>query len=211
MELPVQITFRNMDRSDAVETFIREKASQLGSFYDRIIRCRVLVEVPHHHHRSGNPYHVRIDLTVPGGQLAISQKGGLHSRWKQTRVEQTKKAAEVDAVHKDLYLTVREAFEDARRQLQDYARRQRGKVKTHLTPPFGRVVRLFAQEEYGFIETPSGREIYFHKNSVLANGFERLKIGAEVNFVEEEGEKGPQASTVKLIGAQIPEAGSVAT
>ena len=211
MELPVQITFRNTDHSGAVEAFLREKATWLDSFYDRIIRCRVMVEVPHHRHRSGNPYHVRIDLTVPGGELVSSREGNLHTGQKQTQVEQAKKAAEVDAIHKDLYLTIREAFEDARRQLQDYARRQRGQVKTHTVTPFGRIVRLFAAEGYGFLETPDGREIYFHENSVLANSFEHLKIGTEVSFVEEEGEKGPQASTVKLLGTQIPEASSVAT
>ena len=109
MELPVQITFRNTDHSDAVETFLREKAAWLDSFYNRIIRCRVMVEVPHHRHRSGNPYHVRIELTVPGGELAISH----------------------EPAHKNPYLAIRETFDDARRQLQDYARRQRGQVKTH--------------------------------------------------------------------------------
>ncbi len=211
MELPVQITFRNMDHSDAIETFIREKATRLDSFYDRIMSCRVMVEVPHQRRRWGNPYHVRIDLTVPGGELAISQKRSLHTVQRQTRVERVAKAEEVDTDYKDPYLTIREAFEDARRQLQDYARRQRGQVKAHAAAPYAHVVRLFAEEGYGFLETPDGREIYFHKNSVLANGFEHLKIGTEVGFVEEEGEKGPQASTVKLLGTQIPGAGSVAT
>ncbi len=109
MELPVQITFRNVDHSDALEDFIREKATWLDSFYDRITRCRVMVEVPHHRHRSGNPYHVRIELTVPGSELAISH----------------------EPAHKKAHLAIREAFDDARRQLQDYARRQRGQVKTH--------------------------------------------------------------------------------
>jgi cold shock CspA family protein/ribosome-associated translation inhibitor RaiA len=211
MELPVQITFRNMDHSDAVETFIREKAAHLDSFYDRIIRCRVMVEVPHQRRRTGNPYHVRIDLTVPGGELAISRNGSLHTGQKQKQIEQPRKAAEIDAAHKDAYLTIRDAFDEARRQLQDHARRQRGQVKAHAVTPLGRVVRLFVAEGYGFLETPDGREIYFHKNSVLTHSFDHLKIGTEVSFVEEEGEKGPQASTVKLLGTQIPGAGSVAT
>lgn len=210
MQLPVQITFRNMDHSGAVERFIREKATRLDSFYNRIMSCRVMVEVPHQRRRSGNPYHVRIDLTVPGGELAISHKGGLHTVQRQTGVERVAKAEEVDAAHKDPYLTIREAFEDARRQLQDYARRRRGQVKAHAAAPHGRIVQLFAEEGYGFLETPDGREIYFHKNSVLTNGFEHMKIGTEVNFVEEEGEKGPQASTVKLLSRQTHGEGSVA-
>jgi len=75
MQLPVQITFRNMDRTDALEAFVREKATQLDLYYDRIMRCRVIVALPHQHHRLGNLYHVRIDLTVPGGELAIARKG----------------------------------------------------------------------------------------------------------------------------------------
>ena len=212
MQLPVQITFRNMDRTDALEAFVREKATQLDLYYDRIMRCRVIVALPHQHHRLGNLYHVRIDLTVPGGELAISQKGGLHTVLKQTRVERVEKAEEIDTAHKDPYLTIREAFEDARRQMQDYVRRQRGQVKTHAVTPYGRVVQLFGAEEYGFLKTPDGREIYFHKNSVLANGFEHLKIGTEVSFVEEEGEKGPQASTVKLLsGGQTHGSGWITT
>lgn len=211
MELPVQITFRHMDRTDALEAFIREKATQLDLYYDRIMRCRVIVELPHQRHRSGNLYQVRIDLTVPGGELAISPKGGLHTVQKQTRVERVEKAEKVVTAHEDPYLTIREAFEDARRQLQDYARRQRGKVKTHAVAPHGQVVQLFATDEYGFLESPDGREVYFHKNSVLDKQFEHLKIGTEVSFVEEEGEKGPQASTVKLLSKQTHGAGWVTT
>ena len=131
MLLPVQITFRNADHSGALEEFIREKAAWLDSFYGRIIRCRVMVEVPHHRHRSGNPYHVRIELTVPGSELAISHDGSLHTGQKQKQMEQATKAAKVETAYKDPYLAIREAFDDARRQLQDYARRQRGQVKTH--------------------------------------------------------------------------------
>ena len=72
MEIPLQITFRNMPRSQAIENNIREKASKLESFYDRIMSCRVIVEAPHRHHRKGKTYEVRIDLTVPGGELVIN-------------------------------------------------------------------------------------------------------------------------------------------
>jgi cold shock CspA family protein len=87
-----------------------------------------------------------------------------------------------------------------RRRLEDHSRRQRGSVKTHEGPPQARVSRLFPEEGYGFLETPDGAEIYFHRNSVLGAGFDRLEIGAEVRYVMEQGEKGPQASTVIIVG-----------
>jgi cold shock CspA family protein len=74
----------------------------------------------------------------------------------------------------------------------------RGDVKRDIAPERGRVAKLIAEENYGFIESPDGREIYFHRNSVLDGAFDRLKVGAEVRFVEEDGDKGPQASTVHL-------------
>jgi len=73
-------------------------------------------------------------------------------------------------------------------------------VKAHATPPHGRVIRLFPDQGYGFIAAPDGRELYFHRNSVLSGGFEKLEVGSEVSYAEEEGEKGPQASTVKPVG-----------
>ena len=90
----------------------------------------------------------------------------------------------------------------ARRRLEDYARRQRGAVKSHEETHRARVSRLFPEAGYGFLETPDGREIYFHRHSVLHPGFDRLAVGTEVRFVEEAGEKGPQASTVAI--ASIP-------
>jgi cold shock CspA family protein len=75
-----------------------------------------------------------------------------------------------------------------------------GQVKQHEAPPIGTVVRLDRSGEFGFLESPDGREIYFHRNSVLDGGFSRLTVGARVAFAEAMGEKGPQASTVRPLG-----------
>lgn len=96
----------------------------------------------------------------------------------------------------NILLAIRDAFDAARRKLQDYARRERGVVKVHEGSPHGRVSKVFPEEGFGFLETHDGREIYFHEHSVLESGFAGLKVGTEVHFVEEAGEKGPQASTV---------------
>lgn len=204
MEIPLQITFRNMPPSQAIEDNVREKVSKLEGFYDRIMSCRVIVEAPHRHHRKGKAYEVRIDLTVPGGELVINRAPkrlkAADSRLAEPEAtlieshEPTKHAA-----HADVYVAIRDAFNAAGRKLQDHARRRSGAVKLHEGPPRARVARLFPEEGYGFLETPEGREIYFHSNSVLQPGFDHLEVGAEVHFAEEQGEKGPQATTVRFV------------
>lgn len=113
MQIPLQITFHGIPSSEAVEAKIREKVSKLEKFYSHIVGCRVAVEAEHQHHHQGNQYHVRIDITTPNKELVIS------------REHHDKKAYE------DVYVAIRDAFNAATRQLEDYARIQRGDVKTH--------------------------------------------------------------------------------
>lgn len=176
MKLPVKISVRNVSLSEVAENTIREKAAKLNRFDDRMTSCRVVVEAPHRHHHRGVLYNVRIDITVPGAELVVKREP-----------------------HEDLYVAIRDAFDAARRQLEDHAHRQRGEVKAHEERPHARVGKLFKEEGYGFLETPDGQEIYFHHNSVLNGGFNHLKVGREVRFTEEQGNDGPQASTVQPI------------
>ena len=182
MQVPLEISFRDMEHSPAVEAEIREKAAQLDEFCDRITSCKVIVEAPHHHHHKGNLYHVRIRIAVPRKEIVVDREPEAHH------------------AHEDVHVTIRDAFKEARRQLQDYAREIRGATKLHETPPHGFVAKLFPQEGYGFIEAPDGREIYFHANSLLDVPFDQLTIGREVRFVEETGEQGPQATSVRPVG-----------
>ena len=200
MELPVQITFRNMESSGAVEARIREEVAKLEEFYDRLIGCRVVVEMPHQHRQRGKRFHLRLDLTVPGGEIVINQAPSLHSSIQQTAGTRRIKGQEVGTPYKDLYVVIRDAFSAARRRLQDHARRRQGAVKYHEPALHARVSRVFPEAGYGFLETPDGVEVYFHRNSVLNDGFERITVGTEVSFVEEQGDKAPQASTVRTIG-----------
>jgi cold shock CspA family protein len=206
MEIPLKITFRDMAPSPAIEANIREKAAKLDSLYDRIMSCRVIVESPHRHHHKGKTYEVRIDLTVPGGELVINRAPKRLAAAKlNRRAEPEKNFTELHepskhAAHEDVYVAIRDAFNAAGRKLQDHARRQSGKVKVHEPAAVARIVKIFPFEDYGFLQTPDGRELYFHKNSVLAPGFERLEVGHEVHFAEEMGDKGPQASTVRMAG-----------
>jgi cold shock CspA family protein/ribosome-associated translation inhibitor RaiA len=181
MQLPLQISFRHMRPSLAIAAAVRDKAAKLDKFADHIMGCRVVLEPAGKHHRHGNLYAVRIDLTVPGEEIAVTGTPGQHVEYR------------------DVEVALRDAFDAARRQLEDYVRRRRGFVKAHEGPPHGRVTKLFPHEGYGFIETPDGREVYFHRNGVLNSGFHRLTVGTEVTFAEEAGTKGPQASTVRVV------------
>lgn len=182
MQLPIQITFRKMAPSPAVEAHIRERAAELERFFGRIMACRVVVEASSRRHEQGNIYHLVIDLTVPGREIVVRRDPPEHH------------------AHEDVLVAVRDAFDSARRQLEDHARAVRGDVKTHATPEHGRVVRLFP--DYGFIRVNDGTEVYMHRNAVIGNAFDRLAEGDEVRFVihEGEGELGPQASTVVPVG-----------
>ncbi len=180
MNLPLQIAFRNMPPSEAVERAIEKHMESLGRFSGRIMGCRVVVEARHHRHHQGNLFHIRIGMTVPGREIVVSREPALHQ------------------AHEDVYVAFRDAFEAVGRRLQDYERRHRRQVKAHDVPPRGRIAFLDYASGYGFIETPDGREIYFHRNSVLDADFDRLDVGELVRFHEEGGEKGPQASTVRV-------------
>jgi len=199
MKSQLQITFRNMKSSKEVEEWIREAAAKLDSFYGQIMGCRVELQIPHRHHKKGDAYHIRIDLTVPQGEIVVKREPSLRGRAHQLREPELKKHTEVNALHKNLRRTIDDAFKAAGRRLQDYARRQRGDIKRRASLLEASVSKILPQEGYGFLTSVDGREIYFHKNSVLGRAFPRLKIGTTVRFAEEAGEKGPQASTVHIV------------
>ncbi len=185
--LPLQISARNLTLAPEMEADIRERAAALLSYFDRVVGCRVAVEVPNRRHREGTLHRVRIDLTVPGGEIVIRRRP-----------------------HEDLRTAVQIAFNAARRRLQDYARRRRGAVKARQRPSVAVVTQYYPLAGYGFLTTADGREVYFGKNSVIDGGFGRVDMGLEVRFTEEQGEKGPQASTVVPHGhRQVQEKGGV--
>ncbi len=108
MQLPLQITVRDIEHSEALEAHIRDKAGKLDEFFDRIMSCRVVVEVPHKHHHQGKQFNVRIDIGVPGSEIVVNRD---HAE--------------------DVYVALRDAFDAAKRQVEDYARKHRGDIKTH--------------------------------------------------------------------------------
>ncbi|MEX1229608.1 MAG: HPF/RaiA family ribosome-associated protein [Planctomycetaceae bacterium] len=186
MQVPLELSFRNMEHSPEIEADVRNRADKLNEFYDRITACRVVVEAPHQHHQKGNIYHVRIYLSLPQHDIAVDRDPEEHQ------------------AHQDVHVAIRDAFDAARRQLQDAARKLRGDIKSHDTPPYGWVKDVFPSADdpsqgYGFIETPDGREIFFHANSLLDVELKDVTPGTEMRFVEEQGEKGPQATSVRRV------------
>jgi ribosomal subunit interface protein len=107
MQIPLQITFRDIEPSAAIEERIRQQVAKLEQFHSRISACRVVVEAHHRRHRKGKLYQVRIDLTVPGAEVVVSRD------------------AELDHAHEDVYVAIRDAFVAARRQIDDLAPERR--------------------------------------------------------------------------------------
>jgi cold shock CspA family protein/ribosome-associated translation inhibitor RaiA len=198
MQLPPTVTFRGIRPTEGLEAEVLEHARKLETYFQPIMACRVLVEWSERHHAAGNRYHVRIDLTVPGEEIVIRHDASQRARARALGLRKLPRVEEPEPGHKYARAAIREAFHAARRRLLDYARRRRGAVKLHTTAPRGRVLRILPDQAYGFIEAPDGHEVYFQRSAVLRNAFDRLRVGSEVTFVEEAGDKGPQASTVRL-------------
>jgi ribosome-associated translation inhibitor RaiA len=194
MQIPLQITFRGVEKTEAIEKVIRKKARKLERICSYITSARVAVESSQTHQRSGSPYRVRIHLNVPPGHELV-----------------VKREESEGHLHEQPPTIVRAAFEAAERQLKELVQRQRGEVKSHPEQEkMAFIDKLFPEEGYGFLKTVEGRVLYFHRNSVLSDDFDRLEIGTGVRYVEAMGEEGPQASTVQIFdkpGARISHAG----
>jgi cold shock CspA family protein/ribosome-associated translation inhibitor RaiA len=183
MQTPAEIEFQGMTGTPGIQAAIEKHVAELEQRWGRITACRVVLKGAGRHHRKGGLYEVHIRLALPDGR--------------EVNVERTPPA---DGRHSDLTFAINDAFKHARRQLQDQVRRAQGQVKHHEGLPIGTIVRIDPSGEFGFLETSDGQEVYFHRNSVLDDAFSRLEVGSRVTFSEEPGDKGPQATTVKLLG-----------
>jgi cold shock CspA family protein/ribosome-associated translation inhibitor RaiA len=184
MKVPLQVAFHGVPSSERIEALVRERVAKLERACDHITSCRVTIEKPHRSRGTAEHWQVRVDLTVPPGHELV------------VRRESTENTA-----RDGLYGVVTEVFDAAWRRLEKLNKRQRGEVKAHPAQDVGGIVRrLF--EDHGFVRTMDGRDIYFHKNAVIGEAFEELGIGMGVAFEEEEGDDGPQASTVRIVDSR---------
>ncbi|HXE26221.1 MAG TPA: HPF/RaiA family ribosome-associated protein [Roseiarcus sp.] len=182
MQEPTEIAFRHYEPSDEVRSEIDRQVKRLDKFGPRITSCNVAVIGPQTRRRQGALFKVDLRIAMPERkEIAVSRThGDAHER-------------------EHPLVAIREAFDEAIRQIEDAARQMRGDVKEHAPPEsHGRVAKFLSGGDAGFIETPDGREIYFHRHAVLDGAFDRMAIGSEVRFVEEQGENGPQARIVRL-------------
>jgi cold shock CspA family protein len=184
METPVEIDFERFEDNGRFRARIEDRIAMLESRFGHITACRVTMRGPGGHHRTGGPCEVTIHLELPGGRHVDIDR-----------------SPNQDERYGDPLFAINDAFKRARRVLQDSVRQMQGKVKYHEeAQPTGTVRVIEPEEGFGFLKTADGRDVYFHRNSVLNDGFDRLKSGDSVAFVEEMGEKGPQASTVRALG-----------
>ena len=172
MRLPLEILTKGHRLGEGALHEIRSAAEKLDLFYGRIMRCRVAIEGPGGHARQGR-WKVAIEIRVPGKEITVTRQRG------ETFAE-----------------AIRESFAAATRRIEDYVRRTRRLIKASSKPRRGTVTQLFPERGFGFLTDEDGREIYFHRNSVLKTAFGRMKPGTTVLFAEELGDEGPQASSV---------------
>jgi ribosomal subunit interface protein len=185
MQTPLEVHFNNMERSEAVEAAVRERAGKLEQFFGGITSCHVYIDAPHHRHRKGNRYEVRLEIRIPGTELAVNNKPG-----------------DVNA-HEDVHVAIRDAFNAMERQLKRWKRQVGGAPRGREASLQGRIAEIYPEQGYGQIIATDHRLIYFHKNSVVDGDFADLKVDDPVELVVQTGEseKGPQASTVRPIGS----------
>lgn len=182
MDIPLEIAYHNVDKSDALEDRIRERVARMHRRFGHINSCRIVVEVPHRSQVNALEYHIRAEVRVPDNEIVVSRDPGDRG------------------AHFDPYIAVRDVFDAVERQLEEHSQKVRSDVKHHPLPPQGRVLRLF--HDHGFVATNDGREIYFHRNAVVDEGFDALEVDSpvELTLVHGESPMGPQASTVRRIG-----------
>ncbi len=183
MQIPLELNFHEVPRSDWSEALIYERALRLERFADDIISCHVIVSQPHRNQHSGRPFRVSLEVRLPRNRrLAVVEQPVV--------VEQ----------QSDLRSVIDSAFASMERRLRNTGDERR---RDSLTPGAderrGLVVRLFPHEGYGFLRTLDGEERFFHRDAVLHDDFERIAVGTEVRFEPSEGDAGPQAGSVQIV------------
>jgi cold shock CspA family protein len=187
MDVPLELSFKGIKNTDPIEAVVREKVAKLERVCGHLNSCRVAIEKPQRHQDVGREYRVRIDMTVPPGHELV-----------------VKRESSKGDMHDPLDIVIRDAFNAAARRLEKLAAQQQGEVKSHPDQQTAGVVdKLFPEGGYGFLRAvDTQEEIYFHRNSVLHDGFDRLAVGTGVRYIAEMGLKGPQATTVQIVESQ---------
>jgi cold shock CspA family protein/ribosome-associated translation inhibitor RaiA len=183
MDMPLAITYRNVNKTSELDSLIRERAAKLEEFHHHIVSCHVYVDQPQKHQQSGGHYAVKLDIRIPREREIVVKSNHANGR-----------------VHDSVVKVITDTFDAAYRKVKKVREIQHRDVKRHPGQEAnGIVADVLKDRGYGFLDATDGRKIYFHRNSVLQHRFEDLKPGDSVNFTEQQGNKGPQASTVRLV------------
>lgn len=187
MQTPPTITYRNMTPSPAIDDHIHRRMDEIAKAHPRIVGCRVVIDAPQKKHVKGRDFEVRVTFMVPGPDIHVARRVGRSG------------AAE------DVNLAIHEAFDAARRLLQEQKREMGSvEVKQHSPVLHGRVDRLFEGEGYGFVVADDGHEVYFDREGLVSGDWKALKVGTKLRFREMAGDKGPYATNVAI--AETPPA-----
>ena len=175
MPLNIFIEGRNLEILPEWREKIETEMARLQKrYFDPIVNARVEI-IGSGHHRQGQ-FEIRLVATVPGNVLTVTRQGEL------------------------VLPLIVEAFDVLDRRLQEVSDTRQKKIKNHVETSLpGKIVRLFPDEDFGFIETGDGTEVYFHANAVKKGKFEHLQVGQKVKLAWEEGLKGPQATWVRIL------------
>jgi cold shock CspA family protein len=188
MQTTPQIDFQGVEPSSDQREKILAQIERLESFFGRATACRVVVKGPGGRHKTGGQYEINVFVALPDKREVAADR-----------------TPPQDERYQDFDFALNDAFRRVRRELQDQVRQMRGEVKRHEgVAETAVIVKLMADEGYGFLEAADGREIYFHRNSVQDGSFDDLKPGVFVHYVEEEGRDGPQASRLTRVGREAP-------
>jgi len=186
MQTNPELIFHDVDRSAWVESYILERVQRLERFADGITSCRVTLAQEQASHHKGNRYSVLVETRMPPNQDLAAKKGKV-----------------IHDMPQQLPALINLAFGAIERQLKKAAELRRGETKKHAEHDDGQqqgIVEKLFEEGYGFLrELRDDRQVYFHRNSVQHDDFERLAIGTEVRFTPREGDDGPQASSVHIV------------
>ncbi|MBX3519353.1 MAG: HPF/RaiA family ribosome-associated protein [Xanthobacteraceae bacterium] len=186
MQVPLEISYHNIDKSETAEDAIRSHVADLEEIYDRITSCRVRVDQRAKNESRSIPPVVRIELRIPGHKNIVVAHEPDHLLRKYQSP--------------DLYNAINEAFRIAEERLQELKEMREPSTRATAAAGevqfLGQVAEIYPLQDYGYLMNKDGALLYFHRNSILAGNFDYLVRGAEAYYVEENGDTGPLAKKV---------------
>lgn len=188
MDVPIEISFKDIEKSEALEGLIREKIAKLEQFHSHVVSCRVVVFIPHHRSVEPQPIAISVEVALPGSKMIVA------------KAEDNRESGRGGNA-----VLVSTVFDKVLRQIKDENRIMQGEVKAHASAgTTGRIARLFPEQNYGFVEVVGSPDLYFTRNAVQDGDYDDLAVGdmVQVTIATDEGPMGPQASSVRTIGEE---------